>query len=108
MKSEQFSSIAAGNSKLLRRRHSRSQTAPCLPVSGLEPGKPALLLRQESDKVKKLFKSPSYRPPEEIQGLLQMDFSRLKESDRVKRVKVQAEKITRVRKIFKKMGGVIL
>lgn len=85
-----------GNNKLSRRRHSRSQTAPCLPVSELKPNKPVLLLRQESDGRKKLLKSPRNKSVEGRPGLLQMNFKQLNDGDRVKRIKVQAEKAIRV------------
>ena len=65
-------------------------------MSELKPNKPVLLLRQESDGGKKLLKFPSYKSGEESQGLLQMNFKLLNDGDRVKRVKVQAEKVIRV------------
>ncbi|XP_003383995.2 PREDICTED: tubulin monoglycylase TTLL3-like [Amphimedon queenslandica] len=98
VKSQQFSH------KLSRRRH-RSQTAPCLPVSELKPNKPVLLLRQESDRGKKLLKSPKNKSVEESPGLLQKNFKQLNEGDRVKRIKVQAEKAIRAKKVFQIKGG---
>lgn len=82
--------------------HKRSQTAPCLSVLDIKSSKPVALLRQNSNKIQKpLFKySPSHSRNEGVQGLLQLDFKSLSEADRVKRIKIQAEKVMRVSEHF--------
>lgn len=91
------------------RKHGRSQTAPALPVSS--PSKPLLhkesvgsLLKINSRSLSKC--SPSSKTTskqtavkstlQNYQGLLKVEFKTLNEADRVRRVKVLAEKATRV------------
>jgi tubulin monoglycylase TTLL3/8 len=87
----------------LKKFRKRSQTAPHLSF-GSSPIKPNALLRQNSERLSiatnnepQPIKKPQNKSSiDHYSGLLQSDFTKLNESERVRRIKVLAEKITRV------------
>jgi tubulin monoglycylase TTLL3/8 len=96
----------------LKKFRKRSQTAPHLSF-GSSPIKPNALLRQNSERLSiatnnepQPIKKPQNKSSiDHYSGLLQSDFTKLNESERVRRIKVLAEKITRAKKVFQIKGG---